>query len=101
MTGLGICQIRPSSPPGAVSWAMAKPCVAPSLITASTVHSGSDSVGHPLMDPSLDQSMTAAHRSAHLAGRVVGPAGGRAPGLRRGDTPVTGKQPLDSLFVTS
>ena len=50
MTGLGMCQIRPSSPPGAVSWAMAKPCVGPSLTTASTVHSGSDNVGYGSSD---------------------------------------------------
>src|SRR6516164_7104705 len=55
MTGLGICQIRPSSPRGAVSWAMANPCVGRSLTTASTVHSGSDNVGHPLMRPSLEE----------------------------------------------
>ena len=64
MTGLGICQIRPSSPPGAVSWAMANPCVGPSLTTASTVHSGSDNVGHALMGPSLEESLTAACWSA-------------------------------------
>ncbi|HTU76438.1 MAG TPA: hypothetical protein VMG38_23205 [Trebonia sp.] len=41
MTGRGICQTRPSSPSGVVSCATAKPCVGCSLITASTVHSGS------------------------------------------------------------
>jgi hypothetical protein len=42
MTGLGICQIRPSSPRGAVSWATAKPCAGCWLKTVSTVHSGND-----------------------------------------------------------
>src|SRR5215467_12061220 len=53
MTGLGICQIRPTSPSGAVSWAMAKPWVGCSLISTSTVHSASDSDGPAFMNPSV------------------------------------------------
>ena len=49
MTGRGICQIRPRSPPGAVSRAMAKPCAGRSLSSARTVHSASDSDGPALM----------------------------------------------------
>src|SRR5579864_5489572 len=41
MTGRGICQTRPRSPSGVVSCATANPWVGCSLMTASTVHSGS------------------------------------------------------------
>jgi hypothetical protein len=53
MTGRGICQIRPRSPPGAVSRAMAKPCAGRSLSIASTVRSASDSDGLAVMIPSV------------------------------------------------
>jgi hypothetical protein len=53
MIGRGVCQIRPSSLPGAVSWAMAKPWVGRSLTTASTVHSASDNDGPALMSQSV------------------------------------------------
>src|SRR5215471_957754 len=53
MTGLGMCQILPRSPPGAVSREMAKPWVGCSLISASTVHSASDSDGPAFMNPSV------------------------------------------------
>ena len=83
MTGLGICQIRPSSPWGAVSWAMANPCVGRSLTTASTVHSGSDNVGHALMRPSLEELAPGS--------RAVGrPSGAQAPAAPEG-YPVTGE----------
>ena len=74
MTGRGICQIRPSSPYGAVSWAMAKPCVGCSLTTASTVHSGSDNVGHPLMRSSLEESAPG-RRAVGRPGPGIAPEG--------------------------
>src|SRR6516164_8097818 len=77
MTGLGICHIRPSSPPGAVSWAMAKPCVGCSLTTASTVHSGSDNVGAVLMGPSLEEPAPGPGRPG-LPRACGGPAPGDA-----------------------
>src|ERR1700733_7202508 len=49
MTGRGICQIRPRSPPGAVSRAMAKPCAGRSLSIARTVRSARDSDGSAVM----------------------------------------------------
>ena len=47
---------------------MAKPCVGRSLTTASTVHSGSDNVGHALMRPSLEESAPG-RRGVGAAGR--------------------------------
>ena len=56
MTGRGTCQMRPSSPSGAVSRAMANPCAGRSLRIARTVRSASDSDGPALMILSVVRS---------------------------------------------
>jgi hypothetical protein len=58
MTGRGTCQIRPRSPSGAVSRAMANPCAGRSLSIARTVSSASDSDGSAIMILSVVRSAT-------------------------------------------
>src|SRR6516225_2009264 len=101
MTGLGMCQIRPSSPPGAVSWAMAKPWVGPSLTTASTVHSGRDNLGHALMALSLEEPGTCSEPACPPATVDAGAPVARERPVSAPAGPVTGVPQLGSLFVTS
>ncbi len=68
MTGRGICQIRPSSPSGAVSRAMAKPCAGRSLSIARTVRSASDSDGPSVMIPSVVRAAAVTGAGAAVAG---------------------------------
>ena len=91
-TGLGIRQIRPSSPSGAVSCDTAKPCAGCWLSRTSTVHSASaigtsmspSVAGPPLSVIRLTGAMARRHgwwrdRHARLAaqpGPVARPAGG-------------------------
>src|SRR5690349_13218533 len=91
-----MCQIWPSSPPGAVSRAMAKPCAGRSLSIARMACSASDNDGPSVMCPSVVARATQPARP--------GAAAQRAARLRRrppASWPVTRCLRFGSLNVTS